>query len=206
VDSLGPPHDDAGSLRCTTLSHDGTVCQELRDSTRTITAKRRDAPPFHLTLSWAARSAGPDSFEVIEADLDADGRSEIVVPVFVAQSNGMGVSYWTVYVLEPGKFGWSVDSVDVEEYSTIGSWVKTPSDSRCNLLRTQWVNGFDPKRQEGLYFEASWLTYSIGRFVRRVDRPTLHRRYLFGFENERSKESIREAPLSWLKAPDAVVW
>ena len=185
---------------CAHLPNGAVVCQCLSDTTRTIDVTGVGPRPLHFVRERG--SAWPDSFDVIQADLDGDGSPEIVVATFDAASNGMGVAYWTVYVLSPGRMGWKVDSLGVQDYSSIGSWVALPKEKRCNLLQTAWVEAFEPRRGEGLYFQARWKAFEIGRFIDRVDRPTLRRRFLFRFEHERGDTTITNAPWRWLRSRD----
>lgn len=111
----------------------------------------------------------------------------------------MAVSYWTVLALTPGRYDWSIDSAHVEEYSSRGSWVALRGEKSCNLLLTHWVNGYEADRGGGLYLQASWQAFEFSRFVQRVDRPIIRRRYLFSFERQRSDTTIRDAPWVWLR-------
>jgi len=176
----------------------------VKDSTRTIEILDGVHKLFRITREFS--SANPDSFEVIDADLDGDGVQELVVPLAVGWSNGMGVSFWTVYVLSPGETEWRVDSLPVEEYSTQGSWIAVQGERRCNLLQTSWVKGFEPRRGWGLYLEARWQTLEMGHFIQRMDRPVIRRRFLVGFAKERSASSVADAPFGWLRSSNAKPW
>lgn len=195
VDTL-PPADHRP--RCVTLRMGGMVCDVTNDSARIVEVRG-----FGDSVIAIAHDGLPDTFEVIEADLDGDGRQELALPIQWASSNGMGIDYWTIYLLQPG-VAEVVDSVEVQDYSIDGSWVVVPGERRCNLLKTEWVNGIEPGRDEGLYFKATWLGYDY-RFVERMDRPVVRRRYLNRFQVERGRRA-EDAPLAWLRDRTAVVW
>jgi len=137
---VSPTQAGCRAKRCTRLHDRGMVCQCLGDSTRTIDVAGVGPQPLRFVRPWSG--VQPDSFEVIQADLDGDGSKELVLATFDAMSNGMGVAYWTVFVLTPARLDWIVDSLPVQEYSSSGSWVVLPKENRCNLLQTAWVNGF----------------------------------------------------------------
>jgi hypothetical protein len=183
----------------------GSVCQCIADTLRTLVVQTTALPHFEIVHSYYG-GLQPDSFEVIEADLDADGAREILIAVYHAHSTGLSVAYWTVYVLTPGSNSWQVDSLSVQEYSTVGSWAALPGETRCNLLHTSWVNGFEPSRGVGLYLEATWYALQYGQFVRRADRPVVRRRYLYSFERERNSNATPDAPLGWLRDHRAKPW
>jgi hypothetical protein len=140
--------------------------------------------------------------EVLSGDLDGNGVAEVVVPVLKTGSNGMGIGYWSVLVISPNDYGWSVDTVEVEDYNTQGSWVRHPREPGCDLIETHWVNGYDPKRGGGLYLEARWLKLDF-RMTPRVDRPVLRRRYTNTFQEERSRTDGTTGPFSWLLSSQA---
>ncbi len=202
IRSAGLHLDSCEEERCAKLRMGGQVCQCIKGDSR-IVAVDGIGPS---TLQIARPRTIVDSFEVIEAQLDADGSPSIALAIADAFSNGMVVGYWTVYVLDPRGVKWSIDSLPVQDYSILGSWVVVRGENRCSLLQTAWVNGWEPVRGDGLYLEASWQTVEYSRFVRRADRPLLRRRYLYGFERERGDTTIQDAPLAWLRSPQAAPW
>lgn len=188
--------------RCAHLRGGGVVCQCLSDTLRTFDVSGVGARPLRFVRDWG--SARPDSFEVVQADLDGDGSAEIVIAIWDAMSNGMGVTSWTILALTPGRYDWIVDSLAVQEYSTAGSWLALPGERRCNLLQTTWVNGFESGRGDGLYLQGTWQTLESGLFTQRTDRPVLRRRFLDSFDRERSDTTIRDAPWAWLRRSGTV--
>lgn len=195
VSPRAQPSHGCKQERCAQLRSGGQVCQCLSDTLRTITVTGIGSRPLKFDREWS--EVLPDDFDVIDADLEGDGSREIVVATLDAVSNGMGVSLWTILALTPGGYGWGIDSLQVQEYSSAGSWV-THRGGRCDLLLTQWVNGYEAGRGYGLYLQASWQAYGLG-FTQRADRPILRRRFLNSFDRQRSDTTIRDAPWAWLR-------
>jgi len=195
VSPRSTPSHGCRQERCAGLRSGGEVCHCLTDSSHTISVTGVGARPLRFARPLSTIF---DTLDVIDADLEGDGSHEIIVATLDGVSNGMAVPYWTVLALTPGRYDWIIDSAKVEEYSSLGSWVAVRGERSCNLLQTQWVNGFEAQRGTGLYLQASWQTFD-GWFVQRVDRPVISRRYLYRFERERSDTTIRDAPWGWLR-------
>jgi hypothetical protein len=193
---LAPSHG-CQQESCAHLRGGGQVCQCLSDTVRTITVTGVVPRTLKFERPWS--DIRPDTFDVIEADLEGDGSREIVVATLDAVSNGMAVPSWTILALSPGAYGWGIDSLQVEEYSSLGSWVTHRGEKSCNLLQTQWVNGYEAGRGGGLYLQASWQAFEYSRFIQRVDRPVIRRRFLNSFDRQRSDTTIRDAPWAWLR-------
>ena len=196
-----PPRPGWPAASCATLHLGGTVCASDSENSRTIRVAGLRPGPIEISGYVYAPF---DSVQVIEADLGADNTQEIIVAAVHAVGTGPGIEYWTVYTLVPGLTEWSRDTVEVQDYAFPGSWVATPGERRCNLLRTEWVWGWEPGRQGGLYLQATWLAYDDGRFVPRIDRPVLRRRLLDYFERLRGQRVTPDAPLGWFRSPLAL--
>jgi hypothetical protein len=188
------------SPQCAQLPNGVRVCRSVSLDAFMVTVEGPGLVAHQLAP--APRSYPFQEREVIDADLDGDGQREVVIAALDGVSNGMGVPYWTVYVLTPSAGSWHVDSIEVHEYSTPGSWVISPHSDRCTLLVTRWANGEEPGRGGGLYLYASWWDVRSGRLSRREAHPMVRRRYLLSFQNERWRDSPLH-PLSWLQHPAA---
>jgi hypothetical protein len=188
--------------KCATTPERTQVCQCLTDSLKTVFIDEWGVARITL-LTERDPSTIFDSLEVLTGDIDGEDGDEIVIPTFESSSNGLGIGYWSVYVLERRITGWRGDPVSVEDYNPGGSWVRVTGEKGCDLLETHWVSGYEARRPGGLYFEARWLRFSGARLEPRVDRPVLRRRLLNSFAEERGRTVETTGPLSWLLHPTA---
>ena len=142
---------------------------------------------------WAATGGTPFGFRVFEADLDDDGALEHIVANHDAVSNGLGVSYWTLFLLDDGR-GTPALSIPVEEFGPEGG--SFAEDEGLVLWATEWLHGPDPsgRRGPGLYFVGRPFRLAGGRLAPAADLPIRARRLLDSFARERSTGT----PVQWL--------
>jgi hypothetical protein len=151
---------------------------------------------------WTGCNYGTSYFEVLESDMDGSGKKEIIVANFNGQSNGMGVTYWTLSIIDPRNYGKPL-TFGVEDYGD-GSIYWDEKEKRCNILATNWEWLKDPKLGDGLYFIGRFFRYKSGILEPIADRKIRARRYLFSFQNERgstfsqNEDMDMGAPLQWL--------
>jgi len=141
-------------------------------------------------------------FEVLQADLDGDGRSELILANHDLSTMGIGLESWTIYVFPDSEFrGPQAPLIFVVgEYGALGTFV--PEGDHVLILTTEWLWIEDPqgKRDEGLYLVGQWWRYKSGELLPVVERPLLARRFLFSFAIERERtESNPRKPYLWLK-------
>jgi len=133
-------------------------------------------------------------FRVDAADLKGDGKEELIVAALDAVSNGMAVEYWTVWAVN----GTAVSKpVSIMDYGRMGFLTQNKAEPGCKLLVTRWMEGYEPKRKDGLYLVGQW--FDIGNFedggsLMSADRPVIYRRYLYSFESQREEA---KKPLLW---------
>lgn len=149
-----------------------------------------------------------DGFQVVEVDLDGDGKPERVLAVLNAVSNGLGVAHWTLHVLEPGRP--SPLSFSVAEYGE-GTFPRREQGPGCDVLATAWRDLEDPLRGSGLYFIGHRYTYREGALVP-VGAPVRVRRYLRDFRQGSGSASGEPEfppvghPAKWLSEGWAEAW
>jgi hypothetical protein len=153
--------------------------------------------------------AETSDFEVLQADLNGDGRRELILANHDGTSNGLGINNWTIYIFPDSEFRRPLSPLifSVEEYGSLGTFV-TEGNSIL-ILTTKWLWGKDPqgKRRNGLYLVGQWWRYRQGELVPAIERPLLARRYLERFASERGRTfGDQRAPYLWLKNPSAEVF
>jgi hypothetical protein len=155
-------------------------------------------------LSWPTTAFLGDtkSFEVLKTDLDSNGHDELIVANLNTVSNGMGVSYWTVAILENKAGNYQSPLLfDTQEYGE-GTISFTTGSRYGQILASEWCSNKDKKRGWGLYFVARWFNYKNGYLIPIKTKDVIARRYLFGFEKERLKKE-KSAPLKWANHPQS---
>jgi hypothetical protein len=127
-----------------------------------------------------------DDIDVQQRDLDGDGAKEIVAADVLTVSNGMGVTVWTLVIID-GRTN-KATTLQVEDYGP-------GSVRKDGVLETswEWIDGH-------LYFIARPYKYEHGALVKQ--KTMWQRRYLFSFQRERGKGG----PAQWLKKATKVPW
>jgi hypothetical protein len=161
--------------------------------------------------SWPAIAflADTSNFEVLQSDLDGDGRSELIFANHTGTSNGLGVDYWTIYIFPDAEFRGPQDPLvfNVEEYGARGTFV--PRGDSILILTTKWLWSEDPrgKRGLGLYLVGHWWRYRSGKLIPLIERPIQARRYLDSFATERGRtDRDPRRPYLWLQNRNAVTF
>lgn len=87
----------------------------------------------------------PGAFEVVDVDLDGDGRPETAIVAHAVTSNGVPRSFRSLRVL--GAAG----RVPVADYGE-GTFLRSPDHAGCDLMATDWMQAEDPWRGSGTYY------------------------------------------------------
>ena len=196
------PEGSPAELLC--VEHDGDrVCRHLNDAEPRFTfTVERDTQEIGR---WDAGGWSLTGFRVFDADLDGDGHPERIIANNDAVSNGLGVTYWTLYVLQDEE-GRAVPAsiIPVQEFGAEGGSF-AESNSGLVLWATEWLQGPDPsgQRDEGLYFVGRPFRFSNGCLVPAPDLPLRARRFLESFAQERARTGDVTAPVHWLSDPRA---
>lgn len=153
---------------------------------------------------WEADGWSLTGFRVFSLDDDTEGGGpeHLVIANNDAVSNGLGVAYWTLYVLDATEPALPLASlIPVQEFGADGeSFV--PMDGGLVLWATEWLQGPDPseQRDEGLYFIGRPFRIADGRLVPAMDLPIRARRFLNRFAAERGNGP--PDPVVWLTHPN----
>lgn len=148
------------------------------------------------------------AFRVARADLDGDGRDELVVGILDGVSNGMAVQSWTVCALEDGADtsgegpARRLDPracVAADDFPFFSLPTHAPGERGCRLLAARWRWGSEPGRADGLYLVGRWHALRDGVLESDDARPGIARRYLYRFAAQRAAlvESGATAPVAW---------
>ena len=193
---------------CSSLPGEFAVCKVL--------ASGRDDAEYTIRKAGTTVNRIPDStlkifadvtrdaFFTYQGDLDHDGTSEIVLVALERVSNGMGVTYSTVYIFD----GRSVEvegppiSFPVQEFGQRDNFIFNPSTRRTEILISYWGEyaTIEPKRIPGVYLIGKWFRYRNGKLEPILEKPTLARRYLNSFADERINDWFEDRrPYMWLK-------
>jgi hypothetical protein len=147
-----------------------------------------------------------DNFYAYYGDLDKNNSAELVVVDFDGQSNGMGISFYTINIFpdfqtkgfqKPISFG-------TQEFGANGTFVYDAKANETLILITDFNGLENISQKEGTYFVGRFFRYQNGLLKPATDKPIYARRYLYSFENERyrtEKNPLR--PWLWLNSPKA---
>lgn len=144
----------------------------------------RDGAPTQAFRDFAM-AGRYDAFHIIAADLDGDGAQERVVAAWQAQGNGLGVNWWAVRVFDAD---WRLIGAldDVLDWGRRSIVAAPAGRAGCDIAVTAWVEDEDPRRGEGVAFEARFLRVAHGELRKARDRAPVRRRLLNAFSAERN--------------------
>lgn len=143
----------------------------------------------------------PESLRVMRGDLDGDGRAELIVSEWMDMSNGLGIRYFRLSIIDGAHPERAPLQVNVDDFQPGGSFVRPAGGGECRLLATAWRELRDPRRGEGMYFTGQWMRYRGGRLEHDVQRPVVVRRLLNSFDRD-----ARGAPLASFADRRAEAW
>lgn len=153
---------------------------------------------------WSLAGADPDNFIAYRGDLDMDGSQEIVLVSQEGVSNGMGITYSTAYIFDSDAGSAQLTSVSfpIEEFGEKDNFIYNPKTRQVEILISYWrsYDSIDPKRGWGMYLIGKWFKYRGGRLEPIPGRPTLARRFLYSFAEERDNGWFENrTPNKWLR-------
>ncbi len=146
-----------------------------------------------------------ENFFAFYGDLDKNKSAELVVVDFDSQSNGLGVSYYTINIFPDFQTKGFQEpiSFNTTEFGPNGTFVYNAKANETLILLTDWY-GLDNLSETGTYFVGRFFRYQNGLLKPATDKPVYARRYLYSFEDERYKtEKNPLRPWLWLNSPKA---
>ena len=184
---------------CVTIDAATRICHCLtRSGVAMVLA--RDGQSINAWESNYSVSTGIQVFSVLVGDLDGDGVSELIVADNSANSNGISVAYWSLWILDGRDWRAEPLRFTAEDFGPDESFRARRDGPGCDILATEWTNGTDPKRGEGTYLVGSWFRYAAGHLLPVTTRPVLRRRLLNSFVRELD---VPGSPFRWLTDPRA---
>lgn len=153
-------------------------------------------------------------FEVLSGDLRGDEHNLLVVANRAMTSQGIGIHYWSLHVLDPAKPDQPPISWSASDYGH-GSFAlpRSRKEKGCDILVTDWLEGREPNGKDGLYFVGRWFRLGASDLERHPTRKSRLRRYLFSFERERGRDLVEDekdvlrafkgSPGKWLRPEKA---
>ncbi len=156
-----------------------------------------------VVQQWPAETyiGQTDDFHVLSGDLRADGHPLWIIANRELSSQGIGIHFWSLHVLDPvhperPPISWSVSDFGP------GSFARPQGRHRagCDILVTDWIEGYDLRRGSGLYFVGTWFRLGLKDLENYPKRRSRLRRYLYSFESERAV-SEDDAPQRYLGSP-----
>jgi len=191
--------------RCTEAFEDGTrACRQIVPAPDDEGWVER---PGGTVARWAAAGIAYQSlgFDLVRVDLGGDGTPELVLAHHESEGNGLGVRWWTLYVVD----GQHPDAAPLSFASAEhgdDAFVRTPRGIR--LLAGTWEDGRDPRRGAGLYFTGRLYRYdgATGTLVPDAAAPAYRRRYLNSFAAQRGRSYEAEERTGQRGVPGQTPW
>lgn len=209
--SVETPVKGFGKAYCADLPDNLSVCKALVDRTETNRAEYLVRQNDKMLSEWKTEItmySGVEDFEVLEGDLDGDGSTEIIIPQLDGQSNGIGVGFFSIYILpNPTNKEFKPPLViKTQDFGRNGVFIFNASTRTTDILITYWTENLNlaeviPKvKAGGKYFVGRWFSYRNGKLSPVFEKPVLARRFLESFQAERSEyDSSDMHPYSWLQ-------
>ena len=160
-----------------------------------------------INADFNAQSSEEDFF-AFYGDLDKNKSSELIIVNKIAESNGLGISYFEINIFQDFQtLGFQTPlTFQTTEFGTDGTFLYNSKSKETLILITDW-NGLDNlgRDNSGTYFVGRFFRYQKGLLKPATDKPILARRLYNSFANERNK-TYRDPrrPFLWLNSPKAL--
>ena len=152
---------------------------------------------------YPAACCGMEDFWAYRGDLDKDGSPEVIIAALIGISNGFARSTFEINIFRDLiKSGDQKPlSFRSDEWGEKGNFIFDAKRNETLVLITHWqdFNNLDLKRDYGTYLTGKWFRYKDGLLRPAYEKPTLARRLLNSFADERNRtwEDPR-TPYHWL--------
>ncbi len=143
-------------------------------------------------------------FWVYQGNLDKSASDELIIVDYNGWSNGLGITYFTSYIFANTRNGFKKTlEFPLEEFGERGNFIYDKARNETLILVTYWDSfaNLDLNRVPwGTYLTGKWFRYRQDLLQPVFAKPTLARRLLNSFMNERGNTSDNsQAPYVWLQ-------
>lgn len=198
--------NDCDDAYCSAIPNGSRLCACLKSEETgelIISLEPKNAPKKEWTINVippisVGASFDADIFRLDSADLNGDGREELLFAVKEAEGQGMGVQHWRLRAINGEKVS---DELQVEDYGVMSYITCSPKRKGAYLLASRWIWGREPGRGGGLYIAGQWYELGGGDLYAVPDWPSIYHRYLFSLSKERGKALGQ--PVLWHLKKDA---
>lgn len=188
--------------RCVAMTDGRRVCSCTGDTTIVTRVTAADGRDSHEWPADYGMAGSAESLRVMSGDLDADGKPELMVSELLDMSNGLGIRYYRLTIVDGARPAEAAVRVHLDDFDPRGSFVRPAGGGACRLLATRWTELRDPRRGEGMYFTGQWMRYRDRRLEHDLDRPLVVRRLLASFR----PWEVSGGPLAHFRDRRAEAW
>ncbi|MBK7705232.1 MAG: hypothetical protein IPJ30_05490 [Acidobacteria bacterium] len=193
---------------CVTLPTGLRVCKARETSTREWEPRfviERSGKILHTTDAVLAVYSSTEDFFAYRGNLEKNGKKYLVISDLENVTNGIAIATSRVRVFEevPGPKFEEKFSFPIHEFGENGNFIYDRRANETFILLTYWTDfdTLDKSRGTGLYLVGKWFRFRRDRLEPVYRKPTLARRYLFGFQKLRGlTRHDSGVPYSWLKS------
>lgn len=168
----------------------------IQKNKKTLSAIEAPAPSATCEMQdfWAYRG-----------DLDKNGSPEVMIAALIGVSNGYARSTFEINIFRDLTISDDQKplSFTAEEWGENGNFIFDAKRKETLILVTHWqgFDNLDLKRGDGTYLTGKWFRYRDGLLRPAHEKPTLARRLLNSFAEERNTTwTDPRTPYRWLKS------
>ena len=177
------------------------ACQKSESSDEVeLTLARGDRVLERFSAELWHEPLGAESLRLDEVDFDGDGRKELLIGLLTSRGQGMAVAEWSLWRFDGDALS---HPVTVHDYGIVGFPTCAQGGKGALLLVTRWMDGWEPRRGDGLYLVGRWFEATSDAF-QPAERPMVYRRFLSGLDNERARALTGDLPqpIRWYATPE----
>ncbi|MEX8507341.1 MAG: hypothetical protein AB3X46_03385 [Leptothrix ochracea] len=180
------------------------ICQVEEDVSRvTFELSSPDEDPSLWELAVMGATFEASAVRIERARRTEDGQWRTLLAVRTAQTQGMGVSRWSLRSLETTSQ--VSESIETEDWGVMSFATQLPAAKGCHVLISRWLPGHEPGegagRGDGLYVVGRWYQWGGDGFLPQANRPVVYRRYRRELERLRDDALDAGHPVHWANSP-----